>query len=135
MLNLSRYPGERICVGNDIVIEIKRIVGGRVVIGIDAPPKVMVMREEKLHEELVTSKANTPCPSQPCPSQPCLSEPCPSQQSLVVLGSKRVGRTPGSRRARGRSPGDSRRESIHDQRRAIRESMRDWARSVLQPTG
>lgn len=47
MLVLSRFPGERIIVGEDIVIEIIDVLPGRKVrIGIDAPSEIPVHREE-----------------------------------------------------------------------------------------
>lgn len=46
MLVLSRKPHERILVGNDIVIEITRIQGGRVKLGVIAPDRVTVRRTE-----------------------------------------------------------------------------------------
>ena len=47
MLVLSRKPGERIFVGNDITITVTQIDrSGRVRIGIDAPKSVLVIREE-----------------------------------------------------------------------------------------
>ncbi len=47
MLVLSRKPGERIFVGNDITITVTKIDrAGCVRIGIDAPRSVLVIREE-----------------------------------------------------------------------------------------
>ncbi len=46
MLVLSRKAGERIHVGNDITIEIRRITGSRVTIAIAAPDSVRILRAE-----------------------------------------------------------------------------------------
>lgn len=46
MLILSRKELERIVVGNDIVIEVRRINGNRVYLGIEAPREVTVLRSE-----------------------------------------------------------------------------------------
>lgn len=46
MLTLSRREGERLMIGDDIVIEIKRVRGNQVSIGIKAPDHVAVHREE-----------------------------------------------------------------------------------------
>ena len=46
MLVLSRQPDETIVVGDDIEITVVRIYGGRVRLGITAPPEVSVHRKE-----------------------------------------------------------------------------------------
>lgn len=46
MLVLSRKEGERIRIGDSIVITVVRQVGDKVRIGIDAPPDMLVLREE-----------------------------------------------------------------------------------------
>jgi carbon storage regulator len=46
MLVLSRKIGERICIGDDVVVTIVDIQGSRVRIGIVAPPEVVVDRQE-----------------------------------------------------------------------------------------
>jgi carbon storage regulator len=46
MLRISRRAGERIMVGDDVVIEILEVRGQTVRIGIDAPRVVPVYREE-----------------------------------------------------------------------------------------
>ncbi len=48
MLVLSRHRGERILVGNDIVITIVDMQPGRVRVGISAPRDVLIVREELL---------------------------------------------------------------------------------------
>jgi carbon storage regulator len=46
MLVLSRGKGERVMIGDDIVVSILTIIGDRVRIGIEAPRHVSVHREE-----------------------------------------------------------------------------------------
>lgn len=46
MLILTRRIGESIKIGDDITIQITRIQGGRVRIGIEAPKDVKIMRNE-----------------------------------------------------------------------------------------
>lgn len=46
MLILSRAPGERIMVGDNVVLTVIKVEKGRVHIGIDAPREVPVHREE-----------------------------------------------------------------------------------------
>ena len=46
MLVLSRRPTERIRLGDSIVLTVIRVAGDRVRLGIDAPPDVLVLRDE-----------------------------------------------------------------------------------------
>lgn len=46
MLVLSREPGQRIMIGEDVVIEVVSVRGDRVRLAIDAPREVIVDREE-----------------------------------------------------------------------------------------
>ncbi len=46
MLVLSRKAGERIHIGNDISIEVRRIAGNRVTIALHAPREVRILRGE-----------------------------------------------------------------------------------------
>jgi carbon storage regulator len=48
MLVLSRKEGERVFIGNSVVVTIVRVQGDRVRIGVEAPADVPVMREELL---------------------------------------------------------------------------------------
>ncbi len=49
MLVLSRKVGERIHVGDNIVLEIRRIAGNRVTLALDAPRNVRILRGELDH--------------------------------------------------------------------------------------
>ena len=46
MLIITRRAGERIMVGDDVVIEVMEVVGNSVRVGISAPRSVPVYREE-----------------------------------------------------------------------------------------
>ena len=46
MLVLSRKAGERIHVGNDITVEVRRVAGNRVTLAIEAPRDVRILRGE-----------------------------------------------------------------------------------------
>jgi carbon storage regulator len=46
MLIITRRPGERVMLGDDVVIEVIEVSGASVRIGIDAPKSVPVYREE-----------------------------------------------------------------------------------------
>jgi carbon storage regulator len=51
MLVLSRKESERIRLGDSIVITIVRVSGDKVRLGIEAPPNILVLRDElKPHE-------------------------------------------------------------------------------------
>jgi carbon storage regulator CsrA len=46
MLVLSRKIGEKIHVGKDITIEVRRVAGNRVTIAVEAPREVRILRGE-----------------------------------------------------------------------------------------
>lgn len=46
MLVLSRKEGERLVIGNDIVVTVTKISGNRITLGIDAPRDVRITRGE-----------------------------------------------------------------------------------------
>lgn len=48
MLVLTRKPGERIVIDNDIVIEVLEVQGNRIRIGVQAPQGVTILRSELL---------------------------------------------------------------------------------------
>ena len=52
MLVLSRKQNERIRVGDSVVVTVVRVSGDKVLIGIEAPPHVRVLRDE-LEQELL----------------------------------------------------------------------------------
>jgi len=57
MLVLSRKPGERILIGNDVKITVIRIGPNSVRIGIDAPGHLNIVREELCLEDHGTAVA------------------------------------------------------------------------------
>jgi carbon storage regulator len=59
MLVLSRKEAERIRLGDSIVLTIVRVSGDKVRLGIEAPPDVVVLREElKPHERPASNDAS-----------------------------------------------------------------------------
>ena len=46
MLVLSRRERERIKLGDSIIVTVVRVAGDKVRLGIEAPPEVLVMRDE-----------------------------------------------------------------------------------------
>jgi carbon storage regulator len=67
MLVLSRRKGERILVGNDVVLTVVAIRGNRVRIGIEAPPEVHVLRDE-------IPRFETPLPAHGMPVEAVLQQ-------------------------------------------------------------
>ncbi|UUO05563.1 carbon storage regulator [Blastopirellula sp. J2-11] len=58
MLVLSRKEGERLKLGDSIVITVVKVAGDKVRLGIEAPPNVLVLRDElELHEEVAEAIA------------------------------------------------------------------------------
>ena len=57
MLVLSRKESEKIKLGDDIVLTIVRVSGDRVRLGIDAPPELLILREE--HDPTNTERNKT----------------------------------------------------------------------------
>lgn len=55
MLVLSRKQAERIRLGDSITVTVVRVAGDKVRLGIEAPPDVLVLRDE-LDEERSASK-------------------------------------------------------------------------------
>ncbi len=50
MLVLSRKIGERIHIGDEVFIEIRRVAGNRVTIAVNAPREVRILRGELLED-------------------------------------------------------------------------------------
>jgi carbon storage regulator len=67
MLVLSRKVGERILIGDDIAITVVRIGQGGVRIGIDAPSKLVVVREELADENALSARRDESDPARPLP--------------------------------------------------------------------
>lgn len=73
MLILTRCPSETIHIGNNIVITIAQIKGGRVRVGISAPDEVKILRGE-IADEAPKQRHNHPI------------APLPAFQSPQVMG-------------------------------------------------
>lgn len=59
MLVLSRKRGERICIGNGVVLTVISVQGDRVRLGIQAPREVTVDRQE-VQQRKVDERSPTP---------------------------------------------------------------------------
>ena len=64
MLVLSRKVGERIHVGDNIVLEIRRIAGNRVTLALDAPRHVRILRGELEGAAREFRPADEACPTE-----------------------------------------------------------------------
>ena len=68
MLRITRKTGERIMLGDDVVVEVLEVRGQTVRLGIDAPRSLVIYREEiwlevKRENEAAALAASTPLPS------------------------------------------------------------------------
>lgn len=86
MLVLSRKVGQRIHVGDDIVLEIRRISGNRVTLALDAPRNVRILRGEL---ERAAREFEQPAPSD-CPTR-CCDARIPAMPAFEVLPSTPLG--------------------------------------------
>jgi carbon storage regulator len=64
MLVLSRKTGERIHIGDNITIEIRRVAGNRVTLALDAPRAIRILRGEL--EQAAREFRNLPEPEVQC---------------------------------------------------------------------
>ena len=60
MLVLSRKHGERIHIGDDIFIEVRRVAGSRVTLAVSAPKQLRVLRGELLEAAKSFEQPETP---------------------------------------------------------------------------
>lgn len=75
MLVLSRKETERIRLGKSIVVTVVRVSGDKVRLGIEAPPDVLVLREElQPHEAAYQQALNQQVLDQQAPDRPELQE-------------------------------------------------------------
>lgn len=65
MLVLSRKIGEKVVIGDGIVLVVKRILGQRVTFGIEAPQSVRIVRGElpRFDEPSADDLSSQPCAS------------------------------------------------------------------------
>ena len=70
MLVVSRKPGQDVRIGDDIRITVVRVQGNRVVLGIDAPESVRVLRGELSFDpiEVSNDSAGVDSTSKPDPT-------------------------------------------------------------------
>lgn len=68
MLVLSRKSGERIRIGENITIEVRRVAGNRVTLALEAPKDVRILRGEL--EVAVKEFRDPPGPVQPEATEP-----------------------------------------------------------------
>ncbi len=61
MLVLSRKVGEKLVIGDNIVITVNRIAGQRVSIGVEAPPHVRIVRGELQSQDHAELDAKLAC--------------------------------------------------------------------------
>ena len=61
MLSLARRPGQKIRIGEDIILVVREIRGRQVKIGIEAPSHVRVLREE-IYEEMCAANRDAAAP-------------------------------------------------------------------------
>jgi carbon storage regulator len=74
MLIITRRPGEKIMVGEDVVVEVIEVSGSSVRIGIAAPKSIPVYREEiwaavKAENAAAAAAAGQDLPDVPAPSR------------------------------------------------------------------
>jgi carbon storage regulator len=58
MLVLSRKEGERLVIGDRIVVTVVHVDGGRVKLGVEAPREIGIWREE-IHAKPTVGRANS----------------------------------------------------------------------------
>ena len=80
MLVLSRKVGERIHIGNDVFIEVRRVAGNRVTLAISAPRSIRVLRGELLE----TAKSFQQPAAEAQPEQTAQPEPTKSETYIVT---------------------------------------------------
>lgn len=74
MLVLSRKVGEKLHVGDNVVIEIRRVVGRRVTIAIDAPRELRILRGEIMEAATAFDEPGESTGKDPAPA-PLLAAP------------------------------------------------------------
>jgi carbon storage regulator len=68
MLIITRRPGEKIMIGDDVVVEVMEVSGSSVRVGIAAPKRIPVYREEiwaAVKEENAAAAASPAIPDLP----------------------------------------------------------------------
>lgn len=65
MLSLARRPGQKIRIGENVVIVVREVRGRQVKLGIEAPEAVRVLREEIYEELCAANRAAAQCRAVP----------------------------------------------------------------------
>jgi len=63
MLVITRKPGQRVLIGENIEIQIVDVQGEQVRIGIDAPKDISIVRKELLDEVKEVNREGCSCPA------------------------------------------------------------------------
>jgi carbon storage regulator CsrA len=85
MLVLSRKIGEKIHVGGNITIEVRRVAGNRVTLAVDAPREVRILRGE-LKDAALAFEDPEPAKPTATPMAPVL----PTSAETVVVSHQRL---------------------------------------------
>jgi carbon storage regulator len=93
MLVISRKPGERVLIGEDVEISILEISGSRVVVGIDAPRSVVIRRADL---ERVTVDDPEAAAAEAAPALPVASDAPPPRATEVPVPAADMGGAPGA---------------------------------------
>lgn len=80
MLVLSRKAGERIHIGDDIFIEVRRVAGNRVTLAVSAPRAVRVLRGELLD----AAKSFEETPAEPAANVGGTTEAAAQSDTVIV---------------------------------------------------
>lgn len=83
MLVLSRKVGERIHVGDNITIEIRRIAGNRVTIALGAPREVRILRGELERAAREFREPDDNHDAQSADSKPCVPVPSAGRDAIL----------------------------------------------------
>lgn len=85
MLVLSRKVGERIHVGDNVVLEIRRIAGNRVTLALDAPRHIRILRGElegaakEFRAPVADAECRPATPRMPVPARVTILNHLPAQ--------------------------------------------------------
>ena len=84
MLVLSRRDGERIRLGDSIVVTVVRVSGDKVRLGIEAPPDVLVLREELQPHAQPGTAAVEPVAIEPITIEPAAIEAAAIESAAIL---------------------------------------------------
>jgi len=87
MLVLSRKSGERIHIGDNIIVEVRRLAGNRVSLAIEAPRSVRVLRGELWQSATDFDEV----PEEPSPAEP-VDNPANQETFIIPPGTFEPGK-------------------------------------------